>query len=206
MLRAVTISIVIGTFLIGSYYVAASSFVQPEQKNKLGMELAEIRPDLTYEKFIALSEDQKSFLVQNMPMSTRNLILDEARNNPSFAAESKDLITAQSGATELRMIKLTQISGIKGYDADGTASVFVSGSMTFLRLQDFGVASGIDQRLYLTKDGTILTGIDIGPLKASQGDQNYDITSVDHDTYNVLIIYSRPFDLYYAYAKFIKTE
>ena len=206
MLRAVTISIVIGTFLIGSYYVVASSFVQPEQKNKLGMELAEIRPDLTYEKFIALSEDQKSFLVQNMPMSTRNLLLDEARNNPSFAAEGKDLIPTQSGATELRMIKLTQISGIKGYDADGTASVFVSGSMTFLRLQDFGVASGIDQRLYLTKDGTILTGIDIGPLKASQGDQNYDITSVDHDTYNVLIIYSRPFDLYYAYAKFIKTE
>lgn len=206
MLRAVTISIVIGTFLIGSYYVVALSFVQPEQKNKLGMILSEVQPDLTYEKFIALSEDQKSFLIQNMPMSTRNLILDEARNNPSFAAESKDLITAQSGATELRMIKLTQISGIKGYDADGTASVFVSGSMTFLRLQDFGVASGIDQRLYLTKDGTILTGIDIGPLKASQGDQNYDITSVDHDTYNVLIIYSRPFDLYYAYAKFIKTE
>jgi hypothetical protein len=206
LLRAVTISIVIGTFLIGSYYVVASSFVQPEQKNKLGMALAEIRPDLTYEKFIALSEDRKSFLVQNMPMSTRGLLLDEARNNPSFAAESKDLITAQSGATELRMIKLTQISGIKGYDADGTASVFVSGSMTFLRLQDFGVASGIDQRLYLTKDGTMLTGIDIGPLKASQGDQNYDITSVDHDTYNVLIIYSRPFDLYYAYAKFIKTE
>ena len=206
MLRAVTISVIIGTFLIGSYYVAVSSFVQPEQQNKLGMALSEIQPDLTYEKFITLSEDQKSFLVQNMPSVTRNLILDEARNNPSFAAESKDLITEQSGATELRMIKLTQISGIKGYDADGTASVFVSGGMTFLRLQDFGVASGIDQRLYLTKDGTMQTGIDIGPLKASQGDQNYDITSVDHDTYNVLIIYSRPFDLYYAYAKFIKTE
>ncbi|MDG7050164.1 MAG: DM13 domain-containing protein [Nitrososphaerota archaeon] len=206
MLKAVTISVIIGTFLIGSYYVVASSFVQPEQQNKLGMALAEIQPDLTYAKFIALSEDQKSFLVQNMPTNTRNLILDEARNNPSFAAENKDLMTAQSGVTELRMIKLTQMSGIKGYDADGTASVFVSGDMTFLRLQDFGVASGIDQRLYLTKDGTIHTGIDIGPLKASQGDQNYDITSVDHDTYNVLIIYSEPFDLYYAYAKFIKTE
>lgn len=206
MLRTVTISVIIGTFLIGSYYVAVSSFVQPEQQNKLGMALSDIQPDLTYEKFIALSEDQKSFLVQNMPSSTRNLILDEARDNPSFAAESKDLITEQSGATELRMIKLTQVSGIKGYDADGTASVFVSDGMTFLRLQDFGVAGGIDQRLYLTKDGTIQTGIDIGPLKASQGDQNYDITSVDHDAYNVLIIYSRPFDLYYAYAKFIKTE
>lgn len=206
MLRAVTISVVIGTFLIGSYYVVSASFVPPEQQNKLGLALSEIQPDLTYEKFLTLSEGEKSFLIQNMPSSTRNLILDEARNNPSFTAESKDMMIEQSGATDLRMIKLTQISGIKGYDAEGTASVFVSGGMTFLRLQDFGVAGGIDQRVYLTKDGTIQTGIDIGPLKASQGDQNYDITSVDHDTYDVLIIYSRPFDLYYAYAKFIKTE
>lgn len=206
MLRTVTISVIIGTFLIGSYYVVAASYIQPEQQNKLALELSNIRPGLTYEKFLALPEDEKSFLIQTIPFSTRSLILDEARNSPSFAAESKDLITEQSGSSDLRMIKITQISGVKGYDAQGTASVFVSDDMTFLRLGDFGIASGIDQHLYLTKDGTIQTGIDIGPLKASQGDQNYDITSIDHDTYNVLIIYSKPFDLYYAYAKFIKSE
>lgn len=206
MLRTVTISVIIGTFLIGSYYVVAATYVQPEQQNKLDVALSEIQSGLTYEKFLALSEDEKSFLVQVMPFSTRSLVLDEARNRPSFTSESKDLITVQSGSSDLRMIKLTQISGIKGYDAQGTASVFASDDTTFLRLGDFGIASGIDQHLYLTKDGTIQTGINVGQLKASQGDQNYDITSIDHDTYNVLIVYSKPFDLYYAYAKFIKTE
>ena len=76
--------------------------------------------------------------------------------------------------------------------------------MTFLRLQDFGIASGFDQKLYLTKDGTIETGIEIGPLRESQGDQNYDISGIDTYTYNILIVYSKPFDLYYAYAKFLK--
>jgi hypothetical protein len=206
MLRTVTISVIIGTFLIGSYYVVAASYVQPEQQNKLTLALTEVRPDLTYEKFIALDEDEKSFLIQTMPFATRNMILDEARNRPSFAYESRDMMTELSGATELRMIKLTPISGVKGYGAAGEAAVYVSGEMTFLRLQDFGIASGIDQKLYLTKDGTIETGIEISVLKASQGDQNYDISGIDHDVYNTLIIYSKPFDLYYGYAKFIRSE
>jgi len=206
MLRTVTISVIIGTFLIGSYYVVAASYVQPEQQNKLTLALTEVRPDLTYEKFVALDEDEKSFLIQTMPFATRNMMLDEARDRPSFASESRDMMTELSGATELRMIKLTPISGVKGYGAAGEAAVYVSGEMTFLRLQDFGIASGIDQKLYLTKDGTIETGIEIGALKASQGDQNYDISGIDHDVYNTLIIYSKPFEMYYGYAKFIRPE
>ncbi|MBM3905306.1 MAG: hypothetical protein FJ354_01295 [Thaumarchaeota archaeon] len=206
MLRTVTISVIIGTFLIGSYYVVAASYVQPEQQNKLGMALSEIRQDLTYEKFIVLSEDTKAFLIQTMPSSTRNLILEEARDRPSFAAESKDIMTEISGTSELRMIKLTTISGVKGYDAGGQTAVYVSGKSTFLRLQDFGIASGIDQKLYLTKDGTVDTGIEIGSLRASQGDQNYDISGIDHDTYSILVIYSKPFELYYGYAKFVKPD
>lgn len=85
-------------------------------------------------------------------------------------------------------------------------AVYVSGKSTFLRLQDFGIASGIDQKLYLTKDGTVDTGIEIGSLRASQGDQNYDISGIDHDTYSILVIYSKPFELYYGYAKFVKPD
>lgn len=204
MLRTVTISVIIGTFLIGSYYVAVSSYVQPEQQNKLSLALSEL--DLTYEKFVTLSEDEKSFLVQTMPSTTRSLILDEAGNRPSFVSESKDIITEISGSPDLRLIKLTPVSGIKGYDAQGTASIFVSDTMTFLRLEDFGVENGIDQKIYLTRDGTTQTGMEIGVLKASHGDQSYDITGIDHDAYNILIIYSKPFDLYYGYAKFARAQ
>ena len=205
MLKAVTISVIIGTFLIGSYYVAASSFVAPVQHDRLALALGEVQPGLTYEKFITSSEDEKYSLLAIMSSDTRRMILDEARDRASFISEGKDEIISYTGP-DTKMITFTQVSGIKGYDAQGTASVFVGNDAKFLRLEDFGVAGGIDQHVYLTKDGTPGTGIDVGLLKATQGDQNYDITSIDPNEYHVLIIYSNLFDAYYAHAELLKTE
>lgn len=205
MLRTVTISIIIGTFLIGAYYVASATYTQPQQKNALALALDDLRPGLTYEKFIAMSEDEQSLLYDIMPSNTRLMLLQEARDRPSFIAESKDQIQISSGF-DLKVTEFTEISGIKGYDAQGTASVLVAGSEKFLRLEDFGVAGGIDQHIYFTKDGTPDTGIDVGPLKATQGDQNYDISGINPDEYNILIIYSKLSDTYYAHAQFLQKD
>lgn len=206
MLRVVAISVIIGTFLIGTYYVVAASYVQPIQQDKLADALADFQAGLTYEKFISLNEDERSVLVQQMPSTVIIMILQEARNHPSFIAENADDIKAESGSDELKMVQMTQITGLKGYAGQGEASILKSGSKVFLRLQEFGVSSGIDQHLYLTKDGTTATGIDLGRLKASQGEQYYDITGIDTEIYGILIIYSQIFDTYYAHARFLKTE
>lgn len=206
MLGIVAISVIIGTFLIGTYYVVEASYIQPIQQDKIAAALGEVQAGLTYEKFVSLSEGERSVLVQQMPSSTITLLLEEARNHPSFIAEKTDAIKTQSGSNEIRLVKLSQISGLKGYDSKGEAAIIISSDMAFLRLQEFGVTSGIDQHLYLTKDGTIATGIDLGKLKASQGDQYYGITGVDTESHNILIIYSKVFDTYYAHAKFLKTQ
>jgi hypothetical protein len=206
LLRIVAISVIIGTFLIGTYYVVAASYIQPIQQDKIADALGEVQMGLTYERFVSLGEDERSALVQQMPSSTITMLLQEARSHPSFIAEKTDAIKAQSGSNEIRLVKLSQISGLKGYDSKGEAAIMISGDKIFLRLQEFGVTSGIDQHLYLTKDGTIATGIDLGRLKASQGDQYYDITGIDIELHNILIIYSKVFDTYYAHAKFLKTQ
>lgn len=206
MLKAVTISIIIGTFLIGTYYVVDAAYVQPVQQDKLTSALSEIQPGLTYSKFVSLQENERAFLVQQMPSSTISMLLEEAKNHPSFIAQKPDDIKTETGSDQIRLVKLTSIFGLKGHESKGEAAIITSGDKVFLRLQEFGVTSGIDQHLYLTKDGTIGTGIDLGGLKASQGDQYYDITGVDTNTYNILIIYSKTFDTYYAQAKFLKTE
>lgn len=206
MLRAVAFSVIIGTFLIGTYYVVAATYVQPIQKDKLTSALEDIERGLTYEKFVSLTEYERSILVQQMPSSTITLLLQEAKNHPSFIAEKPDIIKTKSSSDEIKLVKLSQIFGLKGYESKGEASIIISADKTFLRLQEFGVTSGIDQHLYLTKDGAVSTGIDLGRLKASQGDQYYEITGIDTDVYNILIIYSKTFDTYYAHAKFLKTE
>lgn len=204
MLKTVTLSILIGTFLIGTYYVLAASYTPPTQENKLVSELNKMKTDLTYDKFVSMNENERASLVQQMPSDTIRMLLKEAQSHPTYVAEGTEKIKLQSGSNDLRFTKLTQVTGVKGYDAGGTVSVVYAGSMAFLRLEDFSVANGIDQHLYLTKDGTSSGGIDLGSLKASVGNQNYDITGIDTNAYDILIIYSKTFDTYYAYAKFLK--
>ena len=206
MLKTVTLSIMIGTFLIGTYYVLAASYVPPVQENKLVSALNEVQINLTYDKFISMSENERMALVQQMPSGTARMLLEEAQNHPSYISEDTDKIKTESNSNDIRFTKLTQITGVKGYDGSGTASIVYAGDMAFLRLEDFSVTGGIDQHLYLTKDGTSASGIDLGPLKASVGNQNYNITGIDTDAYNVMIIYSKTFDTYYAYTKFLKND
>lgn len=206
MLRTVTISVVIGTFLIGMYYVVAATYVPPVQQDNLSVALDAYQNGLSYDRLVALDEDDRYDLIQQLPSATLQLILQEAKDHPSFIDESKDQIKELSGLNDLKLIKLTPIAGLKGFSAQGTAAMFGSGEMMFLRLEDFGVTSGIDQRLYLTKDGSIATGIDLGGLKASQGSQNYDVTGIDIETYGILMIYSKTFDTYYAHARFLKAD
>lgn len=206
MLQTITLSIMIGTFLMGTYYVLAASYLPPVQENKLVSALNDVQTDLTYAKFVSMSENERMTLVQQMPSSTIRMLLEEAQNHPVYISEDTDKIKLESNSNDIRFTKLTQITGVKGYDGSGTASIVYAGNMTFLRLEDFSVTSGIDQHIYLTKDGTIASGIDLGSLKASIGNQNYDITGINIDAYNVMIIYSKTFDTYYAYTKFLKTE
>ncbi|MFN3655276.1 MAG: DM13 domain-containing protein [Candidatus Nitrosotenuis sp.] len=206
MLRAVTISIVIGTFLIGMYYVVEATYVQPQQQSNLTEALDKLSVGLTYDKLVSLEEEERYSLVRSAPSETVRLIMQEAQNHPSFVAESKDKIKEHSGSAELRLVKLTPIAGLKGFEAHGTAGVFVSGDSTFLRLENFDVTPGLDQYLYLTKDGSVASGIELGRLKATEGSHNYDITGMDMETFNILIIYSPTFDTYYAHARFLKAE
>ncbi|MDC8438444.1 MAG: hypothetical protein LV468_05515, partial [Candidatus Nitrosotenuis sp.] len=166
MLRQVTIFVMVGTFLIGTYYVGVSSYVAPEQQNRLASSLDEFQAGLTYEKIVTLDERERMALVQSMPSGVVRMIISEAKLHPSFVSESIDDIREQSLSNDVTFSKLTQITGLKGYDASGTAVLVHAGSKTFLRLDEFGVTPGIDQRLYLTKDGSASSGIDLGLLKA----------------------------------------
>ncbi|WP_268542035.1 DM13 domain-containing protein [Candidatus Nitrosotenuis cloacae] len=206
MLRQVTIFVMVGTFLIGAYYVGVSSYVAPEQQNRLASSLDEFQAGLTYEKIVTLDERERATLVQSMPSGVVRMIMSEAKLHPSFVSESIDDIREQSLSDDVTFSKLTQIAGLKGYDASGTAVLVHAGSKTFLRLDEFGVTPGIDQRLYLTKDGSASSGIDLGLLKASSGSQNYDVSGIDLDEYNILIIYSKTLDTHYAHARLAKSD
>lgn len=202
MLRQVTLSVIIGTFLIGTYYVVAASYIPAEQQNRLAVMLAEYQPGLTFEMLLSMDEVQRAALVQGMPSTTVMLVMQEAKTRPSFASESIDDIR-QAAGSDVRLAKFAQVTALKGHGASGTAILIQSEGGEFLRLERFNVSPGLDQRVFLTKDGSIFTGVDLGTLKATSGPQNYVIPHVNTEEYNIVIIYSRTFDEYYAHARFL---
>jgi hypothetical protein len=110
----------------------------------------------------------------------------------------------QQTKSDARFTKLAQLTALKGYEASGTAILVQSADKIFLRLENVNITPGIDQRVFLTKDGSTSSGVDLGPLKATRGAHNYDATGVDTEMYNVVIVYSRSIDEYYAHARFLK--
>src|SRR2546428_8220412 len=99
----------------------------------------------------------------------------------------------------------TEIYTLSLHDAlpisKGKAIIISAGKVAFLRFQDFEVTNGPDLHVYMTSGGNISTGMDLGKLKGSIGDQNYALNGVDLKNYDTVVIYSQPFHIYFAQAK-----
>ncbi|OGN16521.1 MAG: hypothetical protein A3C88_02975 [Candidatus Yanofskybacteria bacterium RIFCSPHIGHO2_02_FULL_50_12] len=89
----------------------------------------------------------------------------------------------------------------------GTASIMeVDEGMTILRLEKFSVTNGPDLYVYLTKSDSP-TGdleslgdfLDLGPLKAAMGDQNYAVRG-DIEGYTTAVIWCRKYGVLFSYA------
>jgi hypothetical protein len=101
----------------------------------------------------------------------------------------------------------------KAHPTSGRASIYqMPGGKRFLRLTDFTTSNGPDVHVVLAPSGDPsltkelvkgqLTSVELGPLKANQGDQNYDLPdSVDLKRYDAVVIYCVRFHAVFGLAK-----
>lgn len=201
MVKTVTVGVILGTIALAAYYVSESEFSTQKKQDELALQLKEIREDLNYVKFISMSEDEQSSLIASMPDETRELIINYAKNFDSEISEDMSMITQSlESPDELRYIKTAKLQGLKGNEVNGMAKLLSDGKQEYLRLEDFFVTNGIGLHVYITKSGDINSGYDLGSLKANMGDQNYKIPDINTEEYRIVVIYSKPFDIYYASA------
>jgi hypothetical protein len=100
--------------------------------------------------------------------------------------------------------KLGVFQGLKGHQATGKAEVITVGDVSFLRFEEFEVTNGPDLHVYMTKNGDIDTGIDLGKLKGNKGSQNYELDKINTNVYNTVVIYCQPFHVYFASATLLE--
>ncbi|HUO27712.1 MAG TPA: DM13 domain-containing protein [Bryobacteraceae bacterium] len=75
---------------------------------------------------------------------------------------------------------------------NGRATIFKQpGGGEYLRLSDFTTTNGSDVHVLLARSEADVDRIDLGPLKNSQGDQNYDFPAAANlGKYQIVILYS----------------
>ena len=95
------------------------------------------------------------------------------------------------------------------HETVGTAAVHTFGERRVLRLTDFSTSNGPDVRVYLVaandaSDNETVTKagfVELGKLKGTQGDQNYDIPAgIDLEKYRAVTIWCRRFSVNFGTA------
>ena len=204
MLKAVTIAVIIGTAVIGIYYLAGPLFYDRVVNEPLPAALSDLQKDLTYDKFVNMVDEQRKALVEKMSPGTIDLIMAEAKKFTTTVSEDMQEMIAKVAPNSQetpKFSKLGMFQGLKGHEAKGKAEVISVGDISFLRFEDFEVTNGPDLHVYMTKNGDVDSGIDLGNLKGSKGNQNYALGEINAEVYNTVVIYCQPFHVYFASAK-----
>lgn len=89
------------------------------------------------------------------------------------------------------------------HNASGKATVlYLEDGSSVLRLENFRVTNGPDLYVYLSTDKNASGYIDLGRLKASSGNQNYELPAdVDLSKYDNVIIWCKSFSVYFGGAE-----
>lgn len=89
-----------------------------------------------------------------------------------------------------------------GYEVSGTASIYETNGTFILRFIDFRTEDGPGLYVYLSTDLGATDFIDLGELKALEGDFNYEIDlGIDFNKYKNVLVWCEPFSALFGYAE-----
>lgn len=90
------------------------------------------------------------------------------------------------------------------HDVRGIAKVITDDNKKILRFESFNTLNGPDVRVYLATDTTDTRYIDLGPIKATRGNINYQIDpKIDLEKYDHVLIWCKDFSVLFGYAELL---
>lgn len=94
------------------------------------------------------------------------------------------------------------VKGTTGHPASGDVYVIKNGETTTIRYEDFSTINGPDLKVYLAKDLEATEFIDLGRLKATDGDINYEVPAgVNVDEYPYVLTWCVLFSVLFNSAE-----
>lgn len=90
----------------------------------------------------------------------------------------------------------------RAHEVEGVALLIDGEKGKTLRFEDFETINGPNLHIYLASDLSDTDFVDLGPIKATKGNVNYEIPeNVDTDIYNKVLVWCVPFKVLFSYAE-----
>jgi hypothetical protein len=128
----------------------------------------------------------------------RNIKVDEALPGGVQATSSKAVSVAQghqAGSAPSPVI------GTTGHPASGTARIVETDGTRFVRYENFKTINGPDLYIYLAKDLDAKEFVNLGTIRATEGNVNYEIPpGVDVAEYRYVLTWCKQFGVLFNYA------
>ena len=168
-----------------------------------------------YQKFVSMNEQDRINAAKQMNQRGKNMVMIGAAeiNNtmnenvvmPSglINKQQQSNITTTTAATTVTRTGSFIGAGDGFHNAEGLAKVFLlKDGQTILRLENFKSTNGPNVHLYLATDKAASNFIDLGRLKANNGNQNYNIpVGTDLAKYNMALIWCKDFSVLFGSAQ-----
>jgi hypothetical protein len=162
-----------------------------------------------YQKFISMNEQDRMNAAKHMNQTEKNMVMigaDQINNTINENAMTLGTIKQQQvNATITSKIRTgTFIGAGDGFhNAEGLAKVIPLGQGSIvIRLENFKSTNGPNVHLYMSTDKAASNFIDLGRLKANNGNQNYNIPNgTDLVKYNMVLIWCKDFSVLFGSAE-----
>jgi lipopolysaccharide export LptBFGC system permease protein LptF len=159
-----------------------------------------------FKKFMAMTEDEKNNAAKNMTVEEKDTIMKMAAEQDTTINETMNTtMDISQNREENKNLIIGDFVGVNDgiHNAEGKAKILaLSDGSQILRLEDFKSTNGPDVHLYLSTDKQASDFIDLGRLKANNGNQNYQIPiNADFNKYKYVLIWYQPFSVLFGSAQ-----
>ncbi|MFL6391862.1 MAG: DM13 domain-containing protein, partial [Nitrososphaeraceae archaeon] len=171
-----------------------------------------------YQKFVSMNEQDRINAAKQMSQRQKNMVMIGAAQLNNTMNENVVMSAGtinkqqqqqqQSNATTTAASTIIRTGYFIGagdgfHNAEGLAKVIpLEGVRNILRLESFKSTNGPNVHLYLATDKAASSFIDLGRLKANNGNQNYNIpVGIDLTKYNIALIWCKDFSVLFGSAQ-----
>lgn len=192
----------------GIYYLASPSFISTQVNEPLPTSAVESE---SYQRFISMNENEKLQAARQMSPQEIDEIMSSAAgvnnsiNEPMNQTLQPQQRTLNNTTTTSSVLRTGSFIGVGDgiHNAEGTAKVIpLEDGTNILRLENLRVTNGPDLYVYLSPDKAASDIVNVGKLKANNGNQNYDIPKgTGLSKYDTVLIWCRPFSVLFGSAE-----